>query len=196
MFVVGAVFMWISVVLGTVLGLLFGFMAGAGKLFPFHPTNHRLVFAFDKVYGPFFGCAGWVLRVLIGIGELVGGIGLLVGLWGDALGLYGESVSDLASSLCIVAGVALMTTSLAAGAMHTYVDGSPGCPAGLGIAAMVFVLIRVFTVEPQTRAHQMLCTWLSLPFLVGALVAVFVNRANGVHESEVQQANTALQQMP
>jgi len=92
---------------------------------PGHPINKAMVFGFENVYGPFMGCPGTILRVLVGGGEFCAGGGILLGVWIDALGLGGGPFCDGIKALLIVAATGLMCAAFSAGAMHIYVDKSP-----------------------------------------------------------------------
>merc|ERR1712008_461103 len=96
-------------------------------------------------------------------GDIVGGIGLLVGLWCDAFSVFEEDLSDTSRALVIVAGVAMMNLELVASFMHSYVDGcaKAAFPGTMAVVSLIFVLMRVFMVEPRAWESQMLATWLS-----------------------------------
>mmetsp|Transcript_30790 Transcript_30790/g.83390 ORF Transcript_30790/g.83390 Transcript_30790/m.83390 type:complete len:197 (-) Transcript_30790:33-623(-) len=185
----------LTVILGTPLGLIMLLMAGAGKLFPFHPMNKALAFGFANVYGPFLGCPGMPLRIVIGLGEFLGGLGLLVGLLGDCFGAFGEALSDVCKALVIVDGVALFIAMSVAAMVHKYVDGSPKLPGGLSVLALIFTLLRVFFCGPDHSANQMLATILSVIMMMGAVVTIFINKTMGTHEKNVEEENNQLQEM-
>mmetsp|Transcript_30791 Transcript_30791/g.83393 ORF Transcript_30791/g.83393 Transcript_30791/m.83393 type:complete len:197 (-) Transcript_30791:92-682(-) len=185
----------LTVILGTPLGLIMLLMAGAGKLFPFHPMNKALAFGFANVYGPFLGCPGMPLRIVIGLGEFLGGLGLLVGLLGDCFGLYSKDLSDTCKALIIVAGIALFIVTSVAAMVHKYVDGSPKAPAGFSVLALVFTLLRVFFVGPDHSANQITATVGSVLVMLGVVVTIFINRAQGTNEKNVEEENNQLQEM-
>jgi len=189
--------MWITVVLGTIIGIVFGLGQGLGKLLPFLPFNKAASHGFANVWGPFLGLPGTPLRIFIGLGETVAGLGLLVGLWGDAYDAFDESLSNTVKALAIVAGFSLMTCAFVAAFVHKYVDGTAGMalPGVMGILCLIFTLIRVFCVEPETWASQMLATWLVLIDIVLAIITLIINRMSGKHESEVEDENKKLQEM-
>mmetsp|Transcript_30792 Transcript_30792/g.83395 ORF Transcript_30792/g.83395 Transcript_30792/m.83395 type:complete len:197 (-) Transcript_30792:92-682(-) len=185
----------LTVILGTPLGLIMLLMAGAGKLFPFHPMNKALAFGFANVYGPFLGCPGMPLRIVIGLGEFLGGLGLLVGLLGDCFGLYSKDLSDTCKALIIVAGIALFIATSVAAMVHMYVDGSPKMPAGLSVLFLIFTLLRVFFVGPDRSANQILATVLSCLVMLGAVVTIVINKTAGTNEKNVEEENNQLQEM-
>merc|ERR1719361_1398508 len=114
----------ISLLLGTVMGVVFGFMKGLAKLLPFHPGFKAMAYGFPHVYGPFLGLPGRILLPLVGIGETLAGVGLLLGLWIDTFGGFPKSTSNVFKALAIVAGVALMTLGFVAAFVHKYIDGT------------------------------------------------------------------------
>ena len=80
----------LSLAIGTLLGLLFVFLAGLGKLLPSHPMHGVLSATFEKVVGPFFGLrtasAAGLLRLLIGAAEFSAGLVFLTVFLGELLG--------------------------------------------------------------------------------------------------------------
>merc|ERR1712176_275221 len=81
------IFMWISVIIGTLIGGFAGFVAGPSKIVEGHPMNKAMAYGFEYVYGPFIGYSGTQLRMMIGYGEVVSGIGIIAGVWIDAFGI-------------------------------------------------------------------------------------------------------------
>eukprot|EP00421_Protoceratium_reticulatum_P051354 CAMPEP_0168442236 /NCGR_PEP_ID=MMETSP0228-20121227/43904_1 /TAXON_ID=133427 /ORGANISM="Protoceratium reticulatum, Strain CCCM 535 (=CCMP 1889)" /LENGTH=193 /DNA_ID=CAMNT_0008456591 /DNA_START=81 /DNA_END=662 /DNA_ORIENTATION=- len=191
-----SVAVWISIVFGTIIGLI-AFMGGAAKLCSCLPGGNKMSYGFSNVWGPFLGCPGLPLRLFIGLGELACGLGLLVALWCDAFDVFDEGTSDVAKALIIVAGAGVFTTWLVAAFVHKYVDGMGKMmpPMVLSLVALVFLFIRVFGVEPETWGNQMLCTGLSVIFLVGAFITLIINRLMGKHESTVEEENKKLNEM-
>jgi len=185
--------MGITILLGTVSGALHGF-GGLVKLIPCGP-GAKMASRFNQVWGPFLGCPGTCLRILIGLGELSAGFGILVGVWADAFGAFDDDLSDIVKALCIVAGVSLAVVGFSAAMMHCYIDNQTCSPALiLGIISTIFTLIRVFAVDPQHDLGQAVATWLTLIVLVFAAIAMTINYLKGKHESTVQEANEKLNQ--
>mmetsp|Transcript_106568 Transcript_106568/g.301405 ORF Transcript_106568/g.301405 Transcript_106568/m.301405 type:complete len:194 (+) Transcript_106568:84-665(+) len=191
-----SVAVWISIVFGTIIGLI-AFMGGAAKLCSCLPGGNKMSYGFSNVWGPFLGCPGLPLRIFIGLGELASGLGLLVALWCDCFDAFDEGTSDVAKALIIVAGAGLFTTWLVAAFVHKYIDGvgKMMTPCVLSFLSLVFLFIRVFAVEPETWGNQMLCTGLSVIFLVGAFITLIINRIMGKHESTVEEENKKMSEM-
>jgi len=184
---------YLTIFLGTVLGLVQGCFGGFAKLVPCGLMGVKMSKGFTRVYGPFLGFPGTFLRIIIGLGETSAGICIMLGVWGDALDLFDEDCRNLVRALCIVAGSALMVVGFVAGMMHYYVDAklcSP--PAVLGCIALIFTLTRIFAVEPRSVNAQWLATWLTSLVMVMAIVAMIVNHFFGQHESLVREANAEL----
>eukprot|EP00413_Alexandrium_margalefii_P012724 CAMPEP_0204532496 /NCGR_PEP_ID=MMETSP0661-20131031/11759_1 /ASSEMBLY_ACC=CAM_ASM_000606 /TAXON_ID=109239 /ORGANISM="Alexandrium margalefi, Strain AMGDE01CS-322" /LENGTH=193 /DNA_ID=CAMNT_0051538745 /DNA_START=77 /DNA_END=658 /DNA_ORIENTATION=+ len=186
---------WVTVALGSIAGIVALCLGGCSKLFPFHPKNKAMSYGFDKVWGPFIGCPGMPLRLIIGLGELLAGLGLLVGLWGDALGYYDKALSDTSKALVISAGVALFICWSVAAMVHKYVDGSPGMPAGLSVLTLIMTLLRMFFIGPDYRANQIVATVLSCLIMIGVIIALLINRAKGLNETIVEEENKKLHEM-
>jgi len=183
----------LTILLGTVLGLVQGCFGGFAKLAPCGMMSVKMSKGFNQVYGPFLGFPGTFLRIIIGLGETSAGICIILGVWGDALDIFDEELRNLVRALCIVAGSALMVVGFVAGMMHYYVDAklcSP--PAVLGCIALIFTLTRIFAVEPRSVNAQWLATWLTSLVMVMAIVAMIVNHFFGQHESLVREANAEL----
>mmetsp|Transcript_6911 Transcript_6911/g.19564 ORF Transcript_6911/g.19564 Transcript_6911/m.19564 type:complete len:202 (-) Transcript_6911:154-759(-) len=183
---------WITVILGTIPALMMGCVGGTGKIIPGHPMNKAMSYGFANVFGPFLGCPGTPLRLIIGLGEMFAGIGLLVGLWGDAFDAFGKDLSDLAKALIIVAGVVFFIVAAVAAMMHKYIDGSPGMPAGMAVISLIFTLLRVFFLGPDKIPNQIIATVLSVLVMIGVLIAMAINRTAGLHEDQVEEENKKL----
>jgi len=187
---------WFTTIVGTPVALIAFVMAGAGKAIPLHPMNKAMVFGFENVFGPFLGMPGMILRLIIGIGEMVGGCGLLIGLWGDACGGFGGEFGDVVKSLIIVASVALFIVWSVASLMHQYIDHMPNLVTILlAIVSLLIVLIRMFWCGPEYVENQVMCTVLSILCMLGAVATVFINKFFGKHESAVDEQNKELAKM-
>ena len=139
---------YLSIFLGTILGLVQGCFGGLSKIIPIGLMGVKMSKAFNQVYGPFLGFPGTCLRIIIGLGEACAGIGIMLGVWGDAFAAFDEELSNLVRALCIVAGSALMVVGFVGGMMHYYVDAAPCTPPTiLGCISLVFTLLRVFAVR-------------------------------------------------
>jgi len=107
-------FLWVSVIIGSGIGILYGAVTGPGKLLsvkPYDGIHGIMVHGFENVYGPFLGVDGRILRKSSGIGEIVAGLGLVLGLWIDLLAFTPEALGDLMRTLVIAAAMALLVWS-------------------------------------------------------------------------------------
>jgi len=160
--------LWVSVVLGTLIGLMASLMAGLGKLVPGHPMYTKMSFGFDKVFGPFFGMPGTVLRVLTGLAEVVGGLCLVIGLWSDALG---PSAWIRALIICDVCSLGYLIFS--AMCSHYAIDGSPGAPTGPFIVLWIILICR-FIVCPPWGCFPSETEWFTFWYLVFIPIPFFL----------------------
>lgn len=113
---------WVAQILGTLLALMYTFMAGLGKLLPFHPMYKELEPGFAKLNGPFFGLPGALLRTIIGLACVSAGAGVLAAFWYPLEG----HLKELSQVLVLCAFVGLITISLGAAWAHVVIDGNPG----------------------------------------------------------------------
>jgi len=198
------IFMWVSLVLGVLIGFL-GSFGGTGRLIPGHPMHRVMVFAFDKVYGPFLNgnsdgdgsSAG--LRMFVGLGEFAAGLGLIVGSVMYKFNIGGESLNDLNAALQLVAAIGLMCACLSAGALHKYVDSKDASKANVpffvAIVCMVFIAIRMFILGPYIFTNQVIATVGGSSMLMIMFIAIVINNTKGLHESEVEAASEELKQI-
>lgn len=187
---------WISVLLGTLLGLMLTLISGAGKTVPGHPMNKIMAFGFDRVYGPFFGFPGTFLRYFIGISELIGSICLLIGLWGTALHKLSDEMDNLAQGLILIDASALGYMMLNAAVAHQALDGKPGFPAMLFVVCVLIVILRVCAFPPWetlTSENQSLVLFLGFCLPIPFVLVAFVSSRIGSATKDLESDNAALQ---
>jgi hypothetical protein len=140
-----AICFWVAQILGTLIGLMYTFIAGLGKLLPCHPMYAQLKSGFDTQHGPFFGLPGDLLRWIIGLAGFCAGAGTLVVLWCPH-NLLGDLVEP-SQVLLLCASCGLITTSLGAAWVHIAVEGNPGAMTML-LPMHVTILICRLQVTP------------------------------------------------
>merc|ERR1719414_2113386 len=104
-------------------------------------------------------------------------------------------MSNTFKALAIVAGVGLMTLGFVAAFMHWYLDRMGPkfiFPLLMAIISTIFVGLRMWGVEPETWATQMVATWLSFLPIIMAVMVLLINKMNGKHESTVEDENKKL----
>lgn len=118
----------VSAVLGTGLGIVFGWVLGPAKL----SASSRCISApgieigFKSVYGPLLGLKGELLQKFLGIGEIVAGWIVLICVWFDIFCLFPKfarsavvvDIDDFMNGMAIVAAVGLIAEMGVAAAMH------------------------------------------------------------------------------
>lgn len=116
---------WIAQVLGTLFGLMCFAMAGASKLFPFHPMHGDMKFG-AGLWEATFGLHRDVIRIAIGLAHFCAGGGLLVGLWGGFFGAFDPATQTTIDALIICAGLGEITLGVGMLIFHMVAEGSPG----------------------------------------------------------------------
>mmetsp|Transcript_146830 Transcript_146830/g.256183 ORF Transcript_146830/g.256183 Transcript_146830/m.256183 type:complete len:205 (+) Transcript_146830:65-679(+) len=132
---------WFVQIFGTLMGLMFAFAAGAGKLLPPHPMNEMLSGAFVAV-GQFLGLPGTPLRFFVGSVELFAGLGILGVLWVKSL-----ADCEIFLALLICDFIGLITITIGIGWFHFTIEGSPG-PAVMFLPVLLLLLFCRLQVTP------------------------------------------------
>ena len=100
-------------------------VAGASKLFPFHPMHGEMKGG-SVLWEATFGMNRDVLRIAIGLAHFCAGLGLLVGLWGGFMGAFDEPTQTTIDALIICAGLGQITMGVGMTIFHMVLEGSPG----------------------------------------------------------------------
>ncbi len=184
-----AIAAWVSVVFGTLFGLLLVLMSGAGKLLPFHPMYTKLQPGFEKMMGPFFGLPGDALRIFIGLSEVAAGAGFLVGVWATQLGLVNADLKVLANALLISDAVAIASLFAGATWYHVAVEGSPGaCPVFILFAVIIGGTRLVVTPFASFSAHyQTIIGAISVASILALIMSVAARSAAGESIASLQK---------
>lgn len=185
MSVVSGFFLFISVLLGLVIGTAHGCISGAGRVLPMHPLAELMRHGFERVWGPFLGLRGPVARILTGLHEMLDGVCLLICVLCDAFGFFDEELSSISKALSIVAGISCMLHGIVGAMVSYFLDGAPGIHGHLALASGLFVLLRLCVAGPETFEGQMLCAWLSFVPVGVAMFILLVNKFYGQHQSIV-----------
>eukprot|EP00419_Tripos_fusus_P027262 CAMPEP_0172720948 /NCGR_PEP_ID=MMETSP1074-20121228/78041_1 /TAXON_ID=2916 /ORGANISM="Ceratium fusus, Strain PA161109" /LENGTH=294 /DNA_ID=CAMNT_0013546575 /DNA_START=52 /DNA_END=936 /DNA_ORIENTATION=- len=195
MSVASGFFLFISVLLGLVIGTTHGCISGAGRVLPMHPLAELMKFGFERVWGPFLGLRSPIARLLTGLHEMLDGVALLICVLFDAFGFFGEELSSLAKALSIVTGISCMFHSIIGAMINYFIDGTPGIQGHLALASGAFVLLRLCVAGPETFSGQTMCAWLSFVPVCVAMFILLANKLYGQHQSFVHGEKRRLHEL-
>jgi len=185
MSVVSGFFLFISVLLGLVIGTAHGCISGAGRVVPLHPLAELMRYGFERVWGPFLGLHSRCARLFTGLHEMLDGVCLLICVLFDAFGFFGEELSNIAKALSIVTGISCIFHGIVGAMINYFIDGATGTHGHLALASGFFVLLRLCVAGPETFGAQMLCAYLSFVPVAVAMFILLANKLYGQHQSLV-----------
>lgn len=188
------VWFWISLVVGSLFGLMFTLAAGLGKILPAHPMYKMMEPGFAKVMGPFFGFPGAPLRIILGLAYVCAGLGLLGGLWGEFLKKIDGDLLALDQALLVCVPIGIITIHLGALWYHLAIEQNPGPPAMFipMMGLFLYSRLQISPYETMSAKNQTVIQGFSGVCLVGLVLAVIARCACGAQAEELRQADKDL----
>lgn len=150
--VIALFFTWISVIIGTLLGLVFLCAGGPSKTIPCFPHHQWIASFFQKVVGPFFTNghkSGNIIRLVVGWNEMISGVIFVACLWIDAMRAGSPSTVDNARALLLhVACLQVFMLGAQALMFYDLNDGNPGTSGWTAGLVVVFLCLRILACPP------------------------------------------------
>mmetsp|Transcript_30623 Transcript_30623/g.63045 ORF Transcript_30623/g.63045 Transcript_30623/m.63045 type:complete len:210 (+) Transcript_30623:113-742(+) len=195
----------LSLAIGTLLGLLFVFLAGLGKLLPSHPMHGVLSATFEKVVGPFFGLrtasAAGLLRLLIGAAEFSAGLVFLTVFLGELLGSgLPTKMKPEADALLLCAVMGMVNIMTGALVFHWLVDQE----VKKIVPYVVFLLLLIGLLAERlevTDFEALSENWLRFLYtfpcicLAGLMLSLACAAKYGTSLAEIQKQNEDIEKM-
>lgn len=207
----------VSVMLGSGLGVIFGFVLGPSKMMsqPCSNFHETISYGFYSVYGPLLGLKGVLLQKFLGFGETFAGICVFVGVWLDVVGIIGAVPAipkHLMQGMVIVSAIGLIAEMGVATALQHRLsefadedssdDEEPDevevkvagknikklyIPAFYLVSLTLFVFIRIWAFYPKGPFTQTLTNLMSFSLLLLAGFMVLHVHDHGRHRREIFQ---------
>lgn len=181
--------MWVSLVVGTLFGMMFTVAAGLGKLLPAHPMYKQMQPGFAYVMGPFYGLPGAPLRVILGIAYVCAGLGLLGGLWGEFLNKVNGDLLTLDQALLVCVPIGIITIHLGALWFHVAIESSPGPPAMFipMMALLLYSRLQITPYQTMPSKSQAVIQGFSGVCALGLVLAILARCAAGAPSEELRK---------
>jgi len=156
---------YVSLAIGTFLGLAFLLLAGPGKLLRQHPIHYLMEFGFESLYGPYFGVKTAPFMTFVGVVDVIFGAGVLVGLWTTAFGLLDAETEDLANALLLCAFQGNLTMNITATMYHLHVEHNTGPTLVFAVLSCAALACRLVVSPLETFSSSDNAVFLGFSFV-------------------------------